>query len=81
MFFSDNILTKFGTHVAHSCLKVNNCNDPKFSDRKVWANSADPDQTAPKGAVCVISVFTVCYSIHIFLMKYPRVWPLCLNFR
>ena len=22
-------------------------NDPKFSDRKVWANSADPDQTAP----------------------------------
>ena len=26
-------------------------NDPKFSDRHVWANSADPDQTAPKGAV------------------------------
>ena len=24
------------------------CNDPKFSDRYVWANSADPDQTAPK---------------------------------
>ena len=24
---------------------------PKFSDRQVWANSADPDQTAPKGAV------------------------------
>ena len=22
-------------------------NDPKFSDRLVWANSADPDQTAP----------------------------------
>ena len=22
-------------------------NDPKFSDRYVWANSADPDQTAP----------------------------------
>ena len=22
-------------------------NDPKFSDRQVWANSADPDQTAP----------------------------------
>ena len=21
--------------------------DPKFSDRQVWANSADPDQTAP----------------------------------
>ena len=26
-------------------------NDPKFSDRLVWANSADPDQTAPRGAV------------------------------
>ena len=25
-------------------------NFPKFSDR-VWANSADPDQTAPRGAV------------------------------
>ena len=27
------------------------CNVPKFSDRKVSANSADPDQTAPRGAV------------------------------
>ena len=26
-------------------------NDPKFSDRSAWANSADPDQTAPRGAV------------------------------
>ena len=26
-------------------------NDPEFSDRYVWANSADPDQTAPRGAV------------------------------
>ena len=26
-------------------------NDPKFSDRQVWANSVDPDQTAPSGAV------------------------------
>ena len=25
--------------------------DPKFSDRQVWANSVDPDQTAPRGAV------------------------------
>ena len=24
-------------------------NDPKFSDRDAWANSADPDQTAPRG--------------------------------
>ena len=26
-------------------------NVPKFSDRQVWANSADPDQTAPRGAI------------------------------
>ena len=26
-------------------------NDPKFSDRQVWANSADPEQTAPRGEV------------------------------
>ena len=26
-------------------------NDPKFSDRYAWANSSDPDQTAPTGAV------------------------------
>ena len=28
-------------------------NDPKFSDRYAWANSADPDQTAPRGAGAV----------------------------
>ena len=28
--------------------------DPKFSDRQVWANSADPDQTAPdQGLRCL----------------------------
>ena len=32
-------------------LKVVYRNDPKFSDRYAWANSADPDQTAPRGAV------------------------------
>ena len=26
-------------------------NDPKFSDRYAWANSADPDQTAPRGVI------------------------------
>ena len=25
--------------------------DPKFSDRYAWPNGADPDQTAPRGAV------------------------------
>ena len=26
-------------------------------------------------------VFTVCYSICIFLTEYSKVWPLCLNFK
>ena len=26
-------------------------NTPKFSDKQVWANNADPGQTAPRGAV------------------------------
>ena len=33
------------------CLIIDYRNDPKFSDRQFWANSADPDQTAPRGAV------------------------------
>ena len=28
-------------------------NDPKFSDRYAWANSADPDQTADQGLHCL----------------------------
>ena len=28
-------------------------NDPKFSDRQVWANSADPDQTADQHLDCL----------------------------
>ena len=31
--------------------KKYNRNVPKFSDREVWANSVDPDQAAPRGAV------------------------------
>ena len=37
--------------LRHSFSQTNNfsqiyCNDPKFSDRQVWGNSVDPDQTA-----------------------------------
>ena len=42
-------------HLSVNALKFNRLiivpYDPKFSDRQVWANSADPDQTAPRGAV------------------------------
>ena len=37
-----------------SWLKSAYSNDPKFSDRQVWANSIDPDQTAPdQGLHCL----------------------------
>ena len=31
-------------------------NDPKFSDRYAWANSADPDQTAPRGQSTLFAI-------------------------
>ena len=27
------------------------CNEPKFSDSQVWANSVEPNQIDPRGAV------------------------------
>ena len=53
-------------------------NDPKFSDRQVWANSADPDQTAPSK---LIRANTVCNSGCIFWVHYSSVKPSCSNFR
>ena len=41
-------------HVLNRWLKIivfEYRNDPKFSDRQVWTNSADPDQTTPREAV------------------------------
>ena len=48
--------TNLGPAVTPHCLKFRIIiaiyrNDPKFSDRYAWANSADPDQTGPLGAV------------------------------
>ena len=51
-------------------------NESKFSDRYAWANSADPDQTAP-----LIRVYTVCHSVCIFWTHYSMVEPHCSNFR
>ena len=36
--------------LVHIC-RLHYRNDPKFLDIYVWANSVDPDQTAPRGAV------------------------------
>ena len=48
-------------------------NDPKFSDRQVWANSVDPDQTADQHLDCLpFCIFWTHYS----MVKQP-----CPNFR
>ena len=57
-------------------------NDPKFSDRYAWANSADPDQTAPQTAPSsLIRVYTVCHSVCIVWTHYCIVEPYNSNFR
>ena len=51
-----------------------------FRTNQSWqTGSADPDQTAPRGAVCSgSSLFALPFAS---LVKYPKVWRLCLNFR
>ena len=50
----------------------------KFSDRQVWANSADPDQTAPSS---LIRVYTICHSVCTVWTHYSMVEPHSSNFR
>ena len=57
------------------CRNQNYHNVPKFSDRHVWANSADPDRSS------LIRVYTVCNFGHIFWVHYCLVKPSCSNFR
>ena len=40
-------------------------NDPKFSDGQVWANSVDPDQTAPLGAVWDQGLHGLPFLLHV----------------
>ena len=54
-------------------------NVPKFSDRQFGANSADPDQTAPRGSL--IRVYTVCDFLCIFWMHYCQEKSSCSTFR
>ena len=51
-------------------------NDPKFSERQVWENSADQDQTAPdQGLHCLQS------CLHFIWTHHSMVKPLCSHFR
>ena len=52
-------------------------NVPKFSDRQVWANIADPDQTQ----IRLLRVYTVCHSVCIIWTHYSMVEPHSSNFR
>ena len=48
-------------------------NVPKFSYRLVWANSADPDQTARSS---LIRVYTICNFFCIFWIQNSKEKPL-----
>ena len=52
-------------------------NDHKVSDRQVWENTVDPDQTAPKGAEqsdqglhCLPFTLNILQPLHITLFKF-----------
>ena len=72
------IVTMYFTVKSEKIGHRRNCciyrNDPNFSDRQVWANRVDPDQTASR-------VYTVCHSICIFWTRYSVVKRHCSNFR
>ena len=55
------------------------CNDLKFSDRQVWANSTDPDQTAPRGAVWSGSTLFAIPAASFGCITLRK--PSCSNFR
>ena len=66
------------------------CNGPKFSDRYAWANSADPDQTAPRGAVwsgstlfaipsALFGLITLCYSHIVQILEWLQHFFGCPN--
>ena len=55
-------------------------NDPKFSDRYAWANSVDPDQTAPEEQ-SDDRVYTVCHSVCIVWTHCSMVEPHSSNCR
>ena len=56
------------------------CNDPKFLDRQALTNSADPDQTVPRGAVWSGSTLFAITSAS-FGPNYSLVKQNCFNFR
>ena len=55
----------YKTHFVMAQLMYHNF--PKFLDRQVWVNSADPDQRSS-----LIRVHTVCNSLCIFWMHYSK---------
>ena len=38
-------------------------NVPKFSDRYAWANSADPDQTAPRSGSTLFAIPSASFGL------------------
>ena len=77
MILSPSILIKTYRKILEKLLYRN---DPTFSDRYAWANSADPNQTALEGS-SLIRVYTVCHSTCIIWTHYSMIEPHSSNFR
>ena len=61
---------------------IEHCNDPKFLNREVCANSADPDKTVPSDQTPVRSGSTLStHSVSIIWALYSMVNPHCSIFR
>ena len=58
------------------------CNVPKFSDRQVWANGVDSDQTAPDQGLHLFRFKAIIGDIpSTSVGSITLVKPPCLNFR
>ena len=79
VFLDFFFLCNKGMTLQPSYFVSNYRNFPKFSDRQVWANSADPDQTAPRSSL--IRIYTVCHSVCIVWTRYSMVEPHSSTFR
>ena len=59
-------------------------NDLKFSDRQVWANSVDPDQTAPLSAIPSVFLYVFLYTLFygkVTLLKFMSDYSKCCGYQ
>ena len=59
----DVIRMSFKGRALHACIeKITTHNFPKFLDRQVWANIADPDQTALRSGSALFAILSASFG-------------------